>query len=63
MNLIKSSDKHGEKPFTNKKSKFPTDYLETLSAKVSIKINKIMKVGLESSRLGAISHYRLSNDK
>ena len=46
-----------------KKVKFPTDYLETLSAKVSIKINRIMKVGLESSRLGAISHYRLSNDK
>ena len=27
-----------------KKVKFPTDYLETLSAKVSIKINKIMKL-------------------
>ena len=39
-----------------KKVKFPTDYLETLSAKVSLKINKTMKVGLESSRLGTISH-------
>ena len=28
-----------------KEFEFPTDYLETLSAKVSIKINKIMKVG------------------
>ena len=52
MNLIKSSNKHGDKPSTNKKSKFPTDYLETLSAKVSLKNQQNYESGFGEFQIG-----------